>query len=118
VLDRYLAAFTDSDVAAIERLLADDATLEMTGTATWFAGKATCLPFIATQAIGRPGDWRMLPLRANGQLGAAAYRRDDDGRHRPFAVVVLATTATHIRRISLFMGPELFPAFGLPATVD
>jgi RNA polymerase sigma-70 factor (ECF subfamily) len=118
VLDRYLAAFTDSDVAAIERLLADDATLEMTGTATWFAGKATCLPFIATQAIGRPGDWRMLPLRANGQLGAAAYRRGDDGRHRPFAVVVLATTATHIRRISLFMGAELFPAFGLPATVD
>ena len=116
VLERYLAAFTDSDVEAIEHLLADDATLEMTGTTTWFAGKATCLPFVATQAIGRPGDWRMLPLRANGQLGAAAYHRAEGGHH-PFAVVVLATTPTHIRRISLFMDPTLFAAFDLPDPV-
>jgi RNA polymerase sigma-70 factor (ECF subfamily) len=78
VLDRYLAAFTISDLAAIRGLLADDAVLEMTGTTMWFAGKTTCMPFIADQAIGRPGDWRMLPLRANGQLAAAAYHRGDD----------------------------------------
>ena len=51
VLDRYLAAFERSDLAEMERLLADDAVLEMTGTTTWFSGKATCMPFHR-----RPGD--------------------------------------------------------------
>ena len=88
VLDRYLAAFEQSDIAEMERLLADDAILEMTGTRTWFSGKATCAPFIAAQAIGRPGDWRMLPLEANGQLAAAAYHRNDDHEYSAFAVVV------------------------------
>ena len=83
---------------AIERLLADDAVLEMTGTTTWFSGKATCVPFIAAQAIGQAGDWRMIPLLANGQLAAAAYHLGDDG-YRPFAIVVLATTLTHLTRI-------------------
>jgi RNA polymerase sigma-70 factor, ECF subfamily len=114
VLDRYLAAFETSDLAEMERLLADQAVLEMTGTTTWFSGKATCLPFIATQAIGQRGDWRMLPLRACGQLAACAYHRESDGAYYPFAIVVLATTSTHITRISLFGLPTLFPAFDLP----
>jgi RNA polymerase sigma-70 factor (ECF subfamily) len=110
-----MAAFRRSDSAAIKRLLADDAVLEMTGTSTWFSGKATCVPFITAQAIGRPGDWLMLPLRANGQLAAAAYYRGADGAYRAFAIVVLATTRTHLRRITLFGDPELFERFGLPA---
>jgi RNA polymerase sigma-70 factor, ECF subfamily len=116
VLDRYMDAFEQSDIQAIERLLADDAVLEMTGTATWFSGKATCVPFIAAQAIGQPGDWRMIPLAANGQLAAAAYHRDDDTYH-PFAIVVLATTLTHLTRISLFAQPALFSRFGLPPAI-
>ncbi len=114
VVDRYLAAFERSDMAAIKRLLADDAVLEMTGTTTWFSGKATCVPFIATQAIGRTGDWRIMTLRANGQLAGAAYHRDDEGAYRPFAVVVLATTSTQVKRISLFGEPALFSRFELP----
>jgi hypothetical protein len=73
VLDRYMAAFEQSDMPAIERLLADDAVLEMTGTTTWYSGKARCVPFIATHGIGKTGEWRMLPLHVNGQLGAASY---------------------------------------------
>jgi RNA polymerase sigma-70 factor, ECF subfamily len=113
VLDRYLAAFEQSDMTAIKDLLADDAVLEMTGSTTWFSGKATCVPFIAAQAIGEAGDWRMFPLRVNGQLGGAAYHRAADGTYHPFAVVVLATTSTHIARIVLFDQPSLFPIFDL-----
>jgi RNA polymerase sigma-70 factor (ECF subfamily) len=114
VLDRYLSAFETSDLAEIERLLADDAVLEMTGTTSWYSGKETCVPFIATQAIGRAGDWRMLAVRACGQLAAGAYHRGRDQAYHPFAVVVLATTPTHITRISLFAQPALFPLFDLP----
>jgi RNA polymerase sigma-70 factor (ECF subfamily) len=113
VLDRYMAAFEQSDVGAIERLLADDAILEMTGTTMWFSGKATCMPFIAAQAIGRAGDWRMVPFHANGQLAAAAYHLDNDA-YRPFAIIVLATTLTHLARISLFGQPTLLELFDLP----
>jgi RNA polymerase sigma-70 factor (ECF subfamily) len=114
VLDRYLAAFRNSDMASIKRLLAEDAALEMTGTTTWFSGKATCVPFINAYGIGAPGDWQMVPLHANGQLGAAAYHVSDGDRYQPFAIVVLATTATHIKRISLFAEPALFASFDLP----
>lgn len=117
VLDRYIAAFEQSDMQAIERLLADDAILEMTGTPTWFSGKAICVPFIATQAIGQPGDWRMIPVHANGQLAAAAYHRDADGTYLPFSIVVLATTRTSLKRISLFAEQTLFNRFDLPLSI-
>jgi RNA polymerase sigma-70 factor (ECF subfamily) len=113
-VDRYMAAFERSDHAAITRLLVAEAMLEMTGTSTWFSGKATCGPFIAAQAIGRPGDWAMVPLRVNGQLGAAAYHRDADQTYRAFAIVVVATTRTHLSRITLFSDPGLFGHFELP----
>jgi RNA polymerase sigma-70 factor (ECF subfamily) len=117
VLDRYMAAFEQSDMAALERLLAKDAALEMTGTATWFSGKATCVPYIGAFAIGSPGDWKMVALQANGQLGAAAYHHADDGAYHPFAIVVLATSDTHLKRISLFTDPALFTRFDLPAVL-
>jgi RNA polymerase sigma-70 factor (ECF subfamily) len=117
VLDQYMAAFAQSDMAALERLLAEDAALEMTGTTTWFSGKATCVPYLTAFAIGSPGDWEMVALHANGQLGAAAYHRGDDGSYHPFAIVVLATTATHLKRISLFTDPALFAHFDLPVTL-
>jgi RNA polymerase sigma-70 factor, ECF subfamily len=117
VLDRYMAAFARSDMAALERLLAEDAALEMTGTTTWFSGKAICVPYLTAFAIGSPGDWKMVALHANGQLGAAAYHRGDDGGYHPFAIVVLATTATHLKRISLFADPALFSHFDLPVTL-
>jgi RNA polymerase sigma-70 factor (ECF subfamily) len=117
VLDLYMAAFAASDMAALERLLAADAAIEVTGTVTWFSGKATCVPYLAAFAIGSPGDWRLTGLRANGQLGAAAYRRGPDGGYHQFAVVVLATTSTQLKRISLFTDPELFAVFGLPAVL-
>ena len=117
VLDRYMAAFRESDVGAIKRLLAEDAAIEMTGTTSWYSGKATCVPFIQLYGIGSRGEWEMVGLHVNGQLGAAAYRRADDGSYYPFAVVVLATTARHLKRISLFADPALFARFDLAAVL-
>ena len=114
---RYLAAFGSSDLAELERLLADHAVLEMTGTTSWYSGKATCVPFIAAPAIGRPSDWRMLPLHASGRLAAGAYHKENDQTHHSFSIVVLATTSTQITRISLFAQPALFPCFDLPPTL-
>jgi RNA polymerase sigma-70 factor (ECF subfamily) len=86
----------------------------MTGTSTWYSGKATCERFIVAQAIGRAGDWAMIPVQVNGQLGVAAYRQEADQVYSAFAIVVLATNRSHLTRITLFSDPALFDRFGLP----
>jgi RNA polymerase sigma-70 factor (ECF subfamily) len=119
LLDQYVTAFEQSDLALLERTLRTDAALEMTSSGTWFSGKQHCLRFIR-RFLGSPGVYRMLPTVANGQPGVAAYRRNEDGVHHAFALVVLTTTNTGIARITLFNEPRLFPIFGFPMepTVD
>ncbi len=106
ILDRYVAAFEHSDIAALEKLLTDDATLEVPPSSVWFKGKATCVPVLAETAMGQPGDWRMVPTRANGQPAAVAYYRGE-----PFGLAVLTVTAGGIARIVAYMDPALVARF-------
>src|SRR5690242_5995363 len=46
LLDQYIAAFENADLPTLERALRRDATLEMVGSRTWFAGKRTCLRYV------------------------------------------------------------------------
>ena len=103
-------AFEESDPVALERVLRDDATLEMTPARTWFAGKRNCMRYIR-RVMGPAGTWRMLPEVANGQPASAAYVRRDTGVYEPFAIVVLTTTERGIGRIALFSNPRLFTRF-------
>jgi RNA polymerase sigma-70 factor (ECF subfamily) len=112
LLDQYIAAFENSDLATLERVLRQDATLETVPSTTWFAGRRTCTRHIA-RFLGAPGDWRMVRTSANGQPAAAAYFRGEDGVHRAFAIAVLTATTTGIARITLF-GADLFGTFGFP----
>jgi len=114
LLDQYIAAFENSDAAALERLLRQDATLELPPSSTWFAGGAAAAR--AASALGSRGDWRMLPTVANGQPAAAAYRRSD-GAYHAYAVVVLTATRTGIAQIVVFGDPGLFAKFGLPQAI-
>jgi RNA polymerase sigma-70 factor (ECF subfamily) len=115
LLDRYMAAFENADASALEQALRDDAVLEMAPARTWFAGKHTCMRYLR-RYLASPGEWLMVATSANGQPAAAAYRRDDGGDYRAFAIVVLTTTTTGIARITLFADAGLFPRFGLPPT--
>jgi RNA polymerase sigma-70 factor, ECF subfamily len=114
LLDQYMAAFERADPTMLKEVLRHDAALEMVGSRTWFAGRATCLPYIAGQVMGAPGDWRMVAIAANGQPAAAAYHRDGDGGLRAFGVALLDVTATGIARIVVFGEPGWVTLFGLP----
>jgi RNA polymerase sigma-70 factor, ECF subfamily len=114
LLDLYMAAFEKADIAMLEQVLRHDAALEVVGSRTWFAGNTTCLPFLAAQALGGPGDWRMAPISANGQPAAAAYLRGDDGLHHAYGISVLEVTTAGIARIVVFGDPGLVTLFGLP----
>jgi RNA polymerase sigma-70 factor (ECF subfamily) len=115
LLSQYMSAFENADAAALERLLLADATIEATPLRTWFAGRATCVPFLRDRLLGSPGDWRMLATTANGQPAAAAYTRDQHGNYQPYGICVLAVTGAGIRRISSFGDPALVTVFGLQA---
>jgi RNA polymerase sigma-70 factor (ECF subfamily) len=112
LLDAYMAAFETADVALLEEVLRHDAALEMVGSRTWFAGRATCLPYLAG-VVGVRGEWRMVAIAANGQPAAAAYRRDEDGVLRAFGIAALDLTASGIARIVVFGDPGLVTLFGL-----
>jgi RNA polymerase sigma-70 factor (ECF subfamily) len=112
LLDQYIRAFETSDAAALERLLRRDATLELPPSATWFAGREAIAGAVA--GLGSPGDWRMVPVAANGQPAAAAYFRGADGDYRAYGIVVLTVTPAGIARIVVFADPGLFGRFGLP----
>jgi RNA polymerase sigma-70 factor (ECF subfamily) len=114
LLELYIAAFENADPSMLEKALRQDAALEMVGSRTWFAGRTTCLPFIATHVLGSPGDWRMLAIDANGQPAAAAYHRGEDGNLHAFGIAVLTVTATGITRIVVFEDPGLVTMFDLP----
>jgi RNA polymerase sigma-70 factor, ECF subfamily len=112
LLDQYIAAFENADVAALERLLLEDATLEATPLPTWFAGRKTCIPFLRDHLLGSPGDWRMLATSANGQPAAAAFTRDQHGSYQPYGICVLTVTRAGISRIFSFGDPRPVTVFG------
>ncbi|HEX4009557.1 MAG TPA: RNA polymerase subunit sigma-70 [Solirubrobacteraceae bacterium] len=105
LLETYMRAFETSDVRLLERILTADAMLEMTPTRTWFAGRATCLPYLAT-VTGVAGEWTMRATSANGQRAALAHRHGE-----PFGVAVLGLRADGLARISLFTEPAAVRRF-------
>jgi RNA polymerase sigma-70 factor (ECF subfamily) len=113
LLEKYITAFENADTTLLEEALRHDAALEMVGSRTWFAGRSTCLPYLAG-VVGVHGDWRMVAIAANGQPAAAAYRRDEDGVLRAFGIATLDVTASGIARIVVFGDPGLVTLFGLP----
>jgi RNA polymerase sigma-70 factor (ECF subfamily) len=115
LLALYIAGFENADTTALEKALRTDAAIELVGTRTWFAGRVTCLRYLA-HVIGSPGDWLMIPAIANGQPAAAAYYGNGDGTHHAFGVAILTVTPAGIARISVFAGgPLLVAKLGLPA---
>jgi RNA polymerase sigma-70 factor, ECF subfamily len=113
LLDRYIAAFENADPAELERLLVRDATLEATPVASWFRGRATCVPFLRAHILGEPGYWRMLPSSANGQPAAVAFTRDEQGAYQPYGVVVLTVVRDGVSGIVSFGDPSLVRIFGI-----
>jgi RNA polymerase sigma-70 factor (ECF subfamily) len=114
LLDRYAAAFESADMAALTRLLHEDATLEMPPEPYWFAGRDLVGQFLRSQVLTRPGRFRMVPTQANGQPAFAVYLRAEHGPFRPHAIQVLTIRAGRVLRIVSFNDGALIPAFGLP----
>jgi RNA polymerase sigma-70 factor (ECF subfamily) len=116
LLDRYVAALENADVAALTQLLTKDVVWEMPPYAGWFTGREAVGRLVAFR--GPPaGAARLLPTRANEQPAFGFYRREGDGVYRARIVQVLTLSGSGIARVTAFHDPGLFATFGLPATL-
>lgn len=119
LLRQLIAAWEQSDTAALVELLRADACMVMPPGLTWFAGRESIEIFFREHVFGEMGAaWRLLPTAANRQPAIALYwQRPGESAHRAFAICVLRIEADAISEIALFQQPELFASFALPTTL-
>ncbi|WP_084514283.1 sigma-70 family RNA polymerase sigma factor [Nocardia acidivorans] len=117
-VDRYMHFFGRSDMRGLAELLRDDVVLEMPPALVWFAGRADVLAFFTAKTCSDPDRWRCVGTAANTQPAAACYQRDDAGIYRAQSIHVLTVKNAAIDKITVFLGPQLFERFGLPATLE
>jgi RNA polymerase sigma-70 factor (ECF subfamily) len=81
----------------------------------WFLGREDVVRFFSERVFATP--WRLLRIRANGQLAFACYQGDPGGEgFRLGAINVLSLRAGRVAEISGFLDPAVHRRFGLPQT--
>jgi RNA polymerase sigma-70 factor (ECF subfamily) len=110
---RSIDAHERADVAALAAMLRDDVRIAMPPNPIWFTGKETFVPGLEA-GLRDPGEWRLVPIRANRMPAMASYLRDWGGSEfRGFKIDVVRVEGGGVAEITTF-GPALFPEFGLP----
>jgi RNA polymerase sigma-70 factor (ECF subfamily) len=122
-LEKYVHAWQSADVNGLVALLKKDATLSMPPSPSWYSGRENIGMFAANTVFANDsmlfpgvasGRWKLLPVRANGQPGAAVYQRMENGEYHPFGIHVLGCEKGGISQITCFIDPSLSARFGLP----
>jgi RNA polymerase sigma-70 factor (TIGR02960 family) len=116
LLEGFIDAHERSDAAAAAALVREDIRVTMPPHPWCYDGLAAIAPLLQ-QGLSEPGDWRLVPTRANRQPTAASYlRARGDAEFRAFKLDVLRIEGGLIAEITTF-DARLFPAFGLPPTL-
>jgi RNA polymerase sigma-70 factor, ECF subfamily len=117
LLRRYLDAHERADVDALAALLREDARLTMPPLPTWYDGREAILAASAKGFEPEFGELRSVATAANRQPAVAHYlKQPGESELRALAFDVLRVEDGYVAEIVSFVFPELFPAFGLPAT--
>jgi len=112
-----MSAWENADSAALIMLLRDDAQWAMPPAPLWLDGRAAIAQMFDFFPIALNGDFRMLPTSANRQPATAAYLRPrGESLYHLVSLLVLRIEADQIAEVMVFR-PDLFRAFGLPATL-
>ena len=116
LLARYIDAFETYNIDALVTMFTEEAVWEMPPYIGWYRGGPAIGKLIHHNCPAEgPGDMRLLPLTANGQLAAAMYMRNPaTGRHNAFQLHVLDITGGGISHVVAFLDTSVFPKFGLP----
>jgi len=118
LLDRFVAAFTDSDVDALVSLMTDDAWVRMPPLPFEYRGTEAVRRFFTAIEAHRRRIGRMVPVRANGQPGWGEYVRDPvAGSLHLAGILTIALAGDRICEITHFE-TTVAPYFALPRTLD
>ncbi len=109
-----VSAWERADIATLAALLTRDARFAMPPLPAWFDGLPDIERFM-TQRIFQTR-WRLIPLRANGQLAVACYQGSaTGGPFRLSAVNVLTLRGGRIASLTGFLDRDVHRRFGLAA---
>jgi RNA polymerase sigma-70 factor (ECF subfamily) len=114
LLDRYVTAFQNADIATLEKILREDVEMEMPPYLTWLTGRPAIVGFFESRLSRAPGRYRLLPTSANGQPALASYLVDAEGVFRASGIHVFTMAEGAIVRITAFLDPGLVARFGFP----
>jgi RNA polymerase sigma-70 factor, ECF subfamily len=119
LVDGYVNAWDRDDVDALVTLLAQDAALTMPPERDWYAGREAIRAFLAARPLSGEVQWRLVPMRANGQLAFAHYYWDaGESAHLLAHITVLTLEGERIKEITAFRAPEAFATFDLPKRLE
>jgi RNA polymerase sigma-70 factor (TIGR02960 family) len=114
----FIDAHERGDTELALSLITDDVRVTMPPNPFLFEGRQA-IAGLLERAYGpqRPGDWRLVPTRANRQPAAASYLRAfGDDTYRAFKIDVIRARDGKVAEITTF-DATLFEAFGLPPTL-
>jgi RNA polymerase sigma-70 factor, ECF subfamily len=120
LLDRYVKAFEQYDMAALTSLIQEDATQSMPPYDMWLSGRDDILAWWLGPGIGCRGS-RVIPtVAANGSPAFGQYKPSESGSgFDPWALQVLEIADGRIVEFMFFLDTDrLFPLFGLPARLE
>jgi RNA polymerase sigma-70 factor (ECF subfamily) len=115
LLERYMQAWTRTDVDGLVALLKADARLAMPPTSAWFDGRRAIGDFMSRHPLA-PTAPRFIhvPTRANRQPAFAVFLPGEgDDPPRPYGVTVLRIEDGLIAEIDIFRQPRLVAAFAV-----
>jgi RNA polymerase sigma-70 factor (ECF subfamily) len=111
LLQRLVYAHEQADVDAAVALMREDVRVTMPPNPWVFDGLDAVRPLLE-RGLGDPGDWQLVPTRANRMPAFACYLHG-----RAFKLDVVRLRGGAVAEITTF-GADLFEAFGLPAILD
>lgn len=115
LLKEYVRAFEEYDMERLVATLTEDAVWEMPPFLDWFEGARQIAALITQHCpASGPGDMRLLPARANGQVVLGLYMRGEDGVHRAFNLHLPTVTPDGVARVTAWFDTALFARVGLP----
>lgn len=113
LVDAFVTAWEQADIAGLLRLLTEDARFTMPPLPAWFLGREHVGQFFTDRVFAL--QWRLVPIAVNAQLGFACYVREAGAdTFRLGAVNALTLRDGRIAAISAFIDPELYLQLELP----
>jgi RNA polymerase sigma-70 factor (ECF subfamily) len=119
LLDRFVDAWERADVDAVVAMLASDAAMTMPPLPTWYRGREAVAAFLEGWPLRRDTRWRVIPIRANGQLAFGQYIWDEERENfLAHSITVLTLDGERITEITAFLNADLMVRFGLPDEIE